>query len=224
MPALYLGHGAPPLLDDPLWMAQLAGWAADLPTPEADPHRQRPLADRADGHRRHDDRAAGLRLLRLPAALLRVEYRSPGAPELAADVKALMPANEPVLDRPTRGLDHGAWVPLMAMYPEADIPVLQLSMPDLDPRAPVRGRPAARAAARRGRADRRLRVHDPRAAVHRRVLRRPAGRARVVGRVRPLGGRGAATAATSTRCSRSARRRPGCRTPTRPSSTSRRCS
>ena len=62
-----------------------------------------------------------------------LEYRAPGAPELAATVKALMPANEPVLDRPTRGLDHGAWVPLMAMYPDADIPVLQMSMPDLDP-------------------------------------------------------------------------------------------
>ena len=56
-----------------------------------------------------------------------------GAPTLAADVKALMPDNEPVMDRPTRGLDHGAWVPLMAMYPDADIPVLQMSLPDLDP-------------------------------------------------------------------------------------------
>ncbi len=35
MPALYLGHGAPPLLDDPVWSGQLAAWAADLPRPQA---------------------------------------------------------------------------------------------------------------------------------------------------------------------------------------------
>ena len=35
MPALYIGHGAPPLLDDALWSSQLAGLAADLPRPKA---------------------------------------------------------------------------------------------------------------------------------------------------------------------------------------------
>ena len=34
-PALYLGHGAPPLLDDELWTSQLAAWAKDLPKPTA---------------------------------------------------------------------------------------------------------------------------------------------------------------------------------------------
>ncbi|MGZ6734120.1 MAG: dioxygenase, partial [Nocardioides sp.] len=35
MPALYIGHGAPPLLDDPVWSGQLAAWASDLPRPKA---------------------------------------------------------------------------------------------------------------------------------------------------------------------------------------------
>src|SRR2546430_803009 len=35
IPALYLGHGAPPLLDDPVWPGELAGWANDLPRPKA---------------------------------------------------------------------------------------------------------------------------------------------------------------------------------------------
>jgi len=37
MPALYIGHGAPPLLDDPLWTSQLERWAGDLPRPTAIP-------------------------------------------------------------------------------------------------------------------------------------------------------------------------------------------
>ncbi len=134
LPALYLGHGAPPLLDDPVWMGRALRLVGRAAAPVVDPHRQRPLADGADGHRRDDDRARwSTTSTASRSATTRYEYRSPGAPELAASVKSLMPANEPVLDRPTRGLDHGAWVPLLAMYPDADIPVLQLSMPDLDP-------------------------------------------------------------------------------------------
>jgi 4,5-DOPA dioxygenase extradiol len=68
-----------------------------------------------------------------PQHFYEMTYDAPGAPDLAARVKGAMPATEPVLDRPTRGLDHGAWVPLKAMFPGADIPVLQMSMPDLDP-------------------------------------------------------------------------------------------
>jgi 4,5-DOPA dioxygenase extradiol len=60
-----------------------------------------------------------------------LQYRAPGAPELAARVKALM--NESVAEQPNRGLDHGAYVPLLKMFPNADIPVLQMSIPTHDP-------------------------------------------------------------------------------------------
>ena len=63
----------------------------------------------------------------------RARYPSPGAPGLAAQVRGPAVGTEPVVDLPDRGLDHGAYVPLTVMYPEADIPVLQISMPSLDP-------------------------------------------------------------------------------------------
>ena len=63
-----------------------------------------------------------------------VRYPAPGAPELASDVRKLLrAAGTPVEDIPDRGLDHGAYVPLVEMYPDADVPVLQVSMPTLDP-------------------------------------------------------------------------------------------
>jgi 4,5-DOPA dioxygenase extradiol len=62
-----------------------------------------------------------------------VTYPAPGAPRLAARVRELLAGLGPVADAAARGLDHGAWVPMLAMYPEADVPVLQLSLPSMDP-------------------------------------------------------------------------------------------
>jgi 4,5-DOPA dioxygenase extradiol len=71
-----------------------------------------------------------------PEKYYQQRYASPGAPALAARIRQIM-KNDGVAvnDAPERGLDHGAYVPLVAMYPAADIPVLQLSIPGLDPQA-----------------------------------------------------------------------------------------
>lgn len=135
MPALFLSHGAPPLVDSELWVRQLSGWAANLPRPTAvlvvSAHWERaPLTIGAT--------VTGTPLVYdfsgFPQRFREVTYPAPGAPGLARTVAALMPDDEPVAVDPRRGLDHGAYVPLTVMYPDADIPVLQISLPTLDPR------------------------------------------------------------------------------------------
>jgi 4,5-DOPA dioxygenase extradiol len=63
-----------------------------------------------------------------PAPLYRVQYPAPGAPKLAERVEKLL-ASDGVRRDERRGLDHGVWTPLVHMYPRADVPVLQLSLP-----------------------------------------------------------------------------------------------
>ncbi len=134
MPALYIGHGAPPLLDDPVWSAQLRDLAAGLPRPKAvlivSAHwESAPLALSASG--------PGVGLVYdfggFAEKYYRMTYQTPDATALARRIAGLMPDTEPVHQHPSRGLDHGAWVPLTIMYPEADIPVLQMSLPTHDP-------------------------------------------------------------------------------------------
>ena len=132
MPALYIGHGAPPLLDDPIWSGQLAAWAGDLPRPKAilivSAHwESAPISLSAQGVDLVYDFGG------FAPRYYQMTYDTPDASALAARVAALMPAREPVHQHASRGLDHGAWVPLKIMYPHADIPVLQMSMPTHDP-------------------------------------------------------------------------------------------
>lgn len=72
-----------------------------------------------------------------PPHTYQVKYHAPGAPELAERVKSLLEAAglDAQLD-PQRGYDHGTFTPLVVMYPEADVPVVQLSLRrDYDPAA-----------------------------------------------------------------------------------------
>ena len=70
-----------------------------------------------------------------PEPLYRLRYPAPGAPQLAQHARDLLIENGFPADVDTaRGLDHGAWVPLRYLYPEADVPVTQLSIqPQLSP-------------------------------------------------------------------------------------------
>jgi 4,5-DOPA dioxygenase extradiol len=134
MPTLYLSHGAPPLFDDALWITQLFGWAQALPRPTAilivSAHwESAPLSLSASAPRTplvYDFAGFDRRYFEMT-------YPTPDASALAARVAAVMPDSEPVHQHASRGLDHGAWVPLKVMYPDGDVPVLQLSMPTHDP-------------------------------------------------------------------------------------------
>jgi 4,5-DOPA dioxygenase extradiol len=65
-----------------------------------------------------------------PKALFDVQYSAPGNPQLAAEVVELLKAsNLPARIDPDRPFDHGVWVPLSLMYPLADIPIVQVSLP-----------------------------------------------------------------------------------------------
>jgi 4,5-DOPA dioxygenase extradiol len=134
MPALYLSHGAPPLFDDPLWISELFAWSQALPKPTAilivSAHwESAPLSLSAPAARTplvYDFGGFADRYFSFA-------YATPDASALAARVAAAMPDTEPVHQHVSRGLDHGAWVPLKVMYPYGDVPVLQLSMPTHDP-------------------------------------------------------------------------------------------
>jgi len=134
MPALYLSHGAPPVFDDAHWIDQLSAWSLTMPRPTAiliisahweaapltlsSPEAATPLVYDFGGFARR---------------YYQMTYPTPDATELAAKVAAMMADSQPLYQHTSRGLDHGAWVPLKVMYPYADIPVLQLSMPTQDP-------------------------------------------------------------------------------------------
>ena len=134
LPTLYVSHGAPPLFDDAVWIEELFSWAQQIPQPKAilivsahweaaplslsSPEPSTPLVYDFAG---------------FAPRYFTMTYETPNATWLAEKVKSVLPDGESLYQHASRGLDHGAWVPLKIMYPHADVPVLQLSIPTHDP-------------------------------------------------------------------------------------------
>lgn len=130
LPTIFLSHGAPTWAIEPGIIApRLAALANGLPRPRAilvvSPHwtsRELRVMTSTVPETVHD-------FSRFPRALYQLQYPAPGAPALAQSVMALLAGQGYTVraDAET-GFDHGAWVPLLHMYPKADVPVTQLSM------------------------------------------------------------------------------------------------
>ena len=131
LPSLFISHGSPMLALEPGASGPaLARLAAELPEPKAivmvSAHwesQELLVSSHPQPETWHDFGG-------FPRALFEVQYPAPGNPQLAAEVAALLSANHlPARLDPQRPFDHGVWVPLSLMYPQADIPVVQVSLP-----------------------------------------------------------------------------------------------
>jgi 4,5-DOPA dioxygenase extradiol len=134
LPSLYLSHGGGPMpFERSEWLEPLHGWARALPKPKAilivSAHwESAPLSISAV---RPDELVYDFG--GFDPMYYAMRYDTPDASDLAQDVARLMPDTERAHQHTSRGLDHGAWVPLKVMYPSADVPVVQLSLPTEDP-------------------------------------------------------------------------------------------
>lgn len=135
MPVLFLGHGSPMnAIEDNAWRRAWQALGRRLPRPKAilciSAHWETQgvyvgSAEKPDTI--HDFRG-------FPKALFDVRYPAPGSPDLAHRVAELVSSPRVHLDS-HRGLDHGVWSVLQPMFPEADIPVVPLSLSSLQPGA-----------------------------------------------------------------------------------------
>lgn len=134
-PVIYLSHGAPPLADDARWTRELADWSRQIQKPKNVLMVSAHWEDAPTTLGSTTGAPLVYDFWGFPQKYYEVTYDAPGAPDLADDVaKLLGTSGHPVHRDEARGLDHGAYVPLKEMFPEADVPVLQMSMPTLDPR------------------------------------------------------------------------------------------
>lgn len=135
MPACFTAHGGPNLARDPIIGPRMRAWGERLPRPAGivvvTPHfraRQLTLGAVGPGHA----------LYSFPRRFLRgiegLDYPCPTNVELVGRVQALLETQGPVTRSGRAGLDHTSWMPLMHLFPEADVPVLEVAMPFLPDR------------------------------------------------------------------------------------------
>jgi 4,5-DOPA dioxygenase extradiol len=134
LPAAFISHGAPTIaLEEQGGFARaLRAFGASVPRPRA--------VAAVSAHWTVPDGSAVTVSPRpptvhdfggFPEALYRIRYPAPGAPDVAsAAARLLDAAGFPTALDPERGLDHGAWVPLRFVFPDADVPVFQIALPD----------------------------------------------------------------------------------------------
>lgn len=136
MPVLFIGHGSPMNgIEDNEFSSKWADIGRTMPVPKAVLVVSAHWFTRGTGVTAMNFPKTIHDFGGFPQALFDVEYAAPGDPELAAETASLIKSADVVLDHDW-GLDHGAWTILTHMFPEANIPVLQLSMDyTKDPRA-----------------------------------------------------------------------------------------
>lgn len=131
LPSLFVSHGAPTFALEPGQAGPaLTALGRELPRPDAvlavSPHWTTPrprVGVTVQPQTIHDFGGFG-------ATLYRIEYPAPGHPQLARRaLEALDAAGWPAAADDQRGLDHGTWVPMRYLYPRADVPVFQVSLP-----------------------------------------------------------------------------------------------
>jgi 4,5-DOPA dioxygenase extradiol len=130
MPALFISHGSPLLaIVDSAARRFLSALGSQLPRPRAvvvlSAHHDAARVEVTGGAQPSTIHDFG----GFPRELYELRYRAPGAPELAARIRELLAsADVDAALAPARGFDHGAWIPLLLMYPAADLPVVQVSI------------------------------------------------------------------------------------------------
>lgn len=129
MTTLFISHGAPTLAIEPGETGKLLSTlGATLSLPDAilvvSAHWDTPIATVSNAVKPETIHDFG----GFPKAMYNIQYPADGSPTLANKVVHLLNNSGITIQQENRGLDHGAWVPLKLMYPNADIPVTQLSI------------------------------------------------------------------------------------------------